>query len=54
MTYKMKCYRCNAELIYIKDEETEKLGLISMDCPNGCEGGYLVPKNNPHLIKIDD
>lgn len=54
MHYSMKCYRCGEEMKYIKDEETEKLGFISMDCPYGCEGGYLVPINNPDLIRVED
>ena len=38
---------------YIKDDEMESKGLISMDCPNGCEGGFLVPKDNPNLTKVN-
>ena len=30
------------------------MGLVAMDCPNGCEGGYLVPKNNPGLKAMED
>ena len=51
MNYKMKCCRCGEEMNYIEDKEMEKLGFISMDCPNGCDGGYLIPYNNPKLLK---
>lgn len=53
MTYKMKCMRCKEDMIYIEDKEMESLGWISMDCPNGCEGGYLIPHDNPYLEKVD-
>ena len=49
MNFKMKCCRCGEEMNYIEDKEMEKLGFISMDCPNGCDGGYLIPYNNPNL-----
>ena len=52
--YKMKCPRCGEEMEYTKNEEIESKGFIAMDCPNGCEGGYLVPLNNPNLIKINE
>ena len=52
--YIMKCYICGAEMTYIKNEEIESKGFIAMDCPNGCEGGYLVPLNNPDLEIIED
>lgn len=52
MKYKMSCYRCGEEMIYTKNDELEDRGFISMDCPNGCDGGYLVPHNNPDLIKV--
>ena len=51
LNYKMKCCRCGEEMNYIEDKEMEKLGFISMDCPNGCDGGYLIPYNNPKLLK---
>lgn len=53
MVYKMRCYRCKEDMTYIKDEDVEEMGYISMDCPNGCENGYLIPKNNPDLIRLD-
>ena len=34
------------------NKEMENLGFISMDCPNGCDGGYLIPYNNPNLQKL--
>ena len=49
MKYIMKCIRCGEEMNYIKDEEIESMGFVAMDCPNGCESGYLVPKDNPNL-----
>ena len=52
MKYKMKCCRCVEEMNYIEDKEMENLGFISMDCPNGCDGGYLIPYNNPNLQKL--
>lgn len=54
MKYSMKCYRCGEIMKYTKDVEMESKGFISMDCPNGCEGGYLVPKDNPDLIKVKE
>ena len=51
--YKMKCPRCGEEMKYTKNEEMEKLDVVVMDCINNCEGGYLVPINNPDLIKIN-
>jgi hypothetical protein len=51
MGYKMKCPICSKDMIYTENKEMEALGWISMDCPDGCEGGYLVPKDNPDLIK---
>ena len=54
MKYSMKCYRCGEIMIYIKNNELESKDIISMFCPNGCEGGYLVPKDNPDLIKVKD
>lgn len=54
MKYTMDCYRCGESMNYIKNEELESKGFISMECPNGCEGGYLVPHNNPDLTKIKD
>lgn len=53
MIYKMKCPICKEDMNYIENEDMERLDMVSMDCPNGCEGGYLVPKNNPNLIKIN-
>lgn len=47
--YKMKCPRCGEEMKYTKNEEMEKLEVVVMDCLNNCEGGYLVPINNPDL-----
>ena len=47
--YKMKCPRCGEEMKYTKNEEMEKLDIVVMDCINNCEGGYLVPINNPDL-----
>ena len=44
--YKMKCPRCG--------EEMERLDVVVMDCINNCEDGYLVPINNPNLIKINE
>ena len=32
-----------------KDEEMEKVDVVVMACINNCEGGYLVPINNPDL-----
>ena len=52
MKYIMKCCRCGEIMEYIKDEEMECKGFISMDCPNGCDEGYLIPKDNPNLIKV--
>lgn len=54
MKYAMECIRCGKEMNYIRDEEVEILGFIAMDCPNGCEGGFLVPKNNPGLKAMED
>ena len=54
MKYAMECIRCGKEMNYIKDEEVEILGFIAMDCPNGCEGGFLVPKSNPGLKAMED
>ena len=50
--YKIDCFSCGEEMNYIEDKEMEKLGFISMDCPNGCDGGYLIPYNNPKLQKL--
>lgn len=49
ITYKMKCCNCGKEMIYIKDKEIEEMGWVKMNCPNGCDGGYYVPKKNPNL-----
>lgn len=54
MIYKMQCPVCETEMFYIQDKELEKLGWISMDCPKGCDGGYLVPEDNPKLRKEED
>ena len=47
--YKMRVYKCGEEMKYSKNEEMEKLDVVVMDCINNCEGGYLVPINNPDL-----
>ena len=52
--YKMKCPRCGEEMEYTMNEEMERLDLVVMNCINNCEGGYLVPINNPNLIKINE
>ena len=52
--YKMKCPRCGEEMVYTKNEEIERLDLVVMNCINNCEDGYLVPINNPNLIKINE
>ena len=52
--YKMKCPRCGEEMKYTKNEELEKLNVVVMDCINNCDYGYLVPINNPNLIKINE
>lgn len=48
----MKCFVCEAYLEYVKNKEAEKMGFVALDCPNGCEGGYLTPKNNPKLKNV--
>lgn len=50
MSYKMKCPRCNENMIYVENKDMEELGWISMNCPNGCDE-YLVPYDNPMLVK---
>ena len=52
--YKMKCPRCGEEMKYTKNEELEMLNVVVMDCINNCDYGYLVPINNPNLIKINE
>lgn len=52
--YKMKCPRCGEEMEYTKNEEMERLDVVVMDCINNCEDEYLVPINNPNLIKINE
>lgn len=54
MTYKMKCPRCGEDMNYMKNEDIERLDVVSMNCPNGCDCGYLVPINNPNLIKVSE
>ena len=54
MKYSMKCYRCGEIMKYTKNVDLESMGFICMYCPNGCEGGYLVPKDNPDLIKVEE
>lgn len=48
---KMKCPVCQSGMKYIEDKKAEKLGWIQMDCPNGCNNGYVVPNTNPKLTK---
>lgn len=54
MKYIMKCHRCKTIMKYIKDDEMENMGFITMDCPKGCDNSHLIPKNNPNLIKIKE
>ena len=51
--YEMKCPRCGEIMKYTKDIEMERLDVVVMNCIN-CEDGYLVPINNPNLIKINE
>ena len=54
MKYIMNCPRCGEEMEYTKNEEMERLDVVVMNCINNCEGGFLVPKDNPDLIKVKD
>jgi DNA-directed RNA polymerase subunit RPC12/RpoP len=50
MTY--KCIKCGYKAEYVKEEDTERLGMYAFDC-YACSEQFMVPQNNPS-IKVEE